>query len=129
MCRHQIILFLALTVALGAVPARLCQAQWRVDGAPVCTAANVQESATIIADGAGGAIVTWQDFRTGTSFDIYAQRVDAAGVPQWTLDGVPLCIHAEDQEYPTITSDGAGGAIVTWVDERSGNGDIYAQRV
>ena len=51
MCRHQLLPLLALTFTLGAVPT--CQAQWRVAGAPVCTAANVQAYTTIVPDGAG----------------------------------------------------------------------------
>jgi hypothetical protein len=70
----------------------------------------------------GGAIVTWEDFRSGTSNgDIYAQRVNLAGGPQWTTDGVALCTAANNQYNPTIASDGAGGAIVTWSDGRSGS--------
>jgi hypothetical protein len=36
---------------------------------------------------------------------------------------------AGDQMLPAIASDGAGGAIATWEDRRSGDFDIYAQRV
>jgi hypothetical protein len=106
---------------------------WAANGITLCTAAGHQEYPTIVSDGAGGAIVTWFDQRTGTSYvssDIYAQRVSAAGVPQWTADGVALCTAAGADQFPTITSDGAGGAIVAWYDYRSGtNYDIYAQRV
>ena len=133
MCRHQIITLLALTLVLGAGPARVSHAQWRVDGAPVCTAAKDQGGPTIISDGAGGAIILWADSRSGTSgtnYDIYAQRVDAAGAPQWTADGVAICTAAGNQNRSTLVTDGAGGAIVTWRDYRSGtNWDIYAQRV
>jgi len=45
----------------------------------VCTAANTQFSPTIASDGAGGAIVTWADFRSGTDWDIYTQRVERFG--------------------------------------------------
>src|SRR5207247_977722 len=85
----------------------------------------------IVSDGAGGAIVTWTDQRDtiATGSDIYAQRVNAAGVPQWAANGVALCTAANDQVAPTIASDGAGGAIATWTDGRSGNNDIYAQLV
>jgi hypothetical protein len=104
--------------------------QWASDGVAICAAANTQDSPTIAPDGAGGAIVTWEDLRSGTSFDIYAQRVNAAGVAQWTGDGVLLSAAANDQDTPTIVSDGAGSAIVTWQDYRSGtNFDIYAQGV
>ena len=48
---------------------------------------------------------------------------------QWQLDATPLSTAASNQEFPTIVSDGAGGAIVTWQDNRSGNYDIYVQRI
>ena len=80
-------------------------------------------------DGAGGAIVTWYDYRSGTNYDVYAQRVYSDGTAAWTTDGVSLCAAAGGQWTPQIVSDGAGGAIVTWRDYRSGTSDIYAQRV
>jgi hypothetical protein len=102
---------------------------WTADGVPLCTATNEQNSPTIAPDDAGGAIVTWQDYRNGNNNDIYVQRVNAAGTPQWTADGVALCLAAKYQFYPAIAPDGTGGAIITWRDERSGTADIYAQRV
>src|SRR5438128_1188670 len=129
MCRHRFLPLLALTLALGAGSARLSQAQWRMDGAPVCTAAYSQFYPAIVSDGAGGAIVTWDDYRSGDA-DIYAQRVDAAGALQWTADGVALCNAGNDQRSPTIVSDGAGGAIVTWFDRRSWPYyHVFAQRM
>ncbi len=123
--RYLELLFLALL--LVASPTR---AQWQFDGTPLSTAANGQFYPKIVSDGAGGAIVTWYDNRIGTNWDIYVQRVNALGVPQWTADGVALCTAAGEQSSPMIVSDGAGGAIVTWFDFRSGtNFDIYAQRV
>jgi hypothetical protein len=102
--------------------------QWMADGVALCTATGDQQSPTITSDGGGGAIVTWQDSRSGND-DIYAQRVNASGAVQWMADGVALCTATGDQQSPTITSDGGGGAIVTWQDSRSGNVDIYAQRI
>jgi hypothetical protein len=104
---------------------------WTSNGVALCTAANEQHSPTIATDGAGGAIVTWYDVRSGTSSDIYAQRVDGAGVAQWMFNGVAICAAANEQMYPTIVSDGAGGVIATWWDYRGGTGytDIYAQRI
>ncbi len=104
---------------------------WQLDGIPLCVAADDQLNPTITSDGVGGAIVTWWDFRSGTDYDIYAQRVNAAGVTQWTANGVALCTARNDQRYPVPTTDGAGGAIVAWDDIRNGGGDIdiYAQRI
>jgi hypothetical protein len=93
-------------------------------------ASEDQVYAALTGDGAGGAIVTWCDLRYSDSYNIYAQRVDAAGVVQWMLDGVSLCTATDNQWDPMIVSDGAGGAIVAWWDYRSGTScDIYAQRV
>lgn len=104
--------------------------QWSADGVPLCTATNGQAYPMIVSDGTGGAIVTWSDNRGAPVFEgIYAQRVNAAGVPQWSLDGVALCTAASNREHPQLASDGAGGAIVTWYDVRNGAWDIYAQRV
>jgi hypothetical protein len=102
--------------------------QWTANGVALCTATGGQYEPKIDSDGGGGAIVTWDDSRGG-NYDIYAQRISAGGTVQWTVDGVVLCTATGDQEYPTIAPDGAGGAIVTWQDYRSGNHDIYAQRV
>ena len=103
---------------------------WTTDGVALCTAAGDQLSPAIVSDNAGGAIITWQDFRGGTGFDIYARKISAAGTVQWTADGVALCTAAGNQWNPTIVKDGGGGAIVAWQDQRSGaNDDIYAQRI
>jgi len=75
---------------------------WAVNGLPVCTADGEQQSAQIVSDGSGGAILSWQDRRSGSHLDIYAQRIDADGTPQWTADGVPLCAAAGEQEYPKM---------------------------
>jgi len=103
---------------------------WTADGVPICTALYIQYDPTIVSDGSGGAIITWQDYRNGTDYDIYTQRVNVSGNIQWTVDGVPICTAANAQFYPTIVSDGSGGAVITWQDYRSGAGyDIYTQRV
>jgi predicted lipoprotein with Yx(FWY)xxD motif len=106
--------------------------QWTTDGVAICTASNDQILSGIISDGAGGAIITWCDYRNGTANpDIYIQRINAAGVVQWTADGVAICTSSNNQDFPVITSDGANGAFITWRDYRNGtaNSDIYSQRI
>jgi hypothetical protein len=102
---------------------------WQKGGVPICDAANDQVASTLVTDGEGGAIVTWRDLRSGTSYDIYAQRIDASGNGLWTLNGVAVCAAPNRQTDPAIAGDGAGGAVITWLDNRSGNADIYAQRL
>src|SRR3990167_2987574 len=102
--------------------------QWTKDGIPVCAVANAQNSPCIATDGAGGAIVVWQDFRR-TYADIYAQRVDGSGKTAWERSGVALCNAPGHESFPVITGNGAEGAIVAWVDTRNGNNDVFAQQV
>jgi hypothetical protein len=93
----------------------------------VCSAGGSQYLPVIASDGSGGAIIAWEDLRSG-NFDIHAQRLDASGVPRWAADGVSVCTAAGEQRHPGIVSDGAGGAIVCWHDRRNG-AFIYAQHV
>jgi len=105
--------------------------QWSVDPTannPICTQANTQEYPAITGDGSGGAIITWDDNRD-VNFNIYAQKINSSAVAQWATDGVAVCTQASAQNYPSIASDGSGGAIIAWEDGRNGKKDIYAQRI
>lgn len=102
--------------------------QWTTNGVVICNANYDQIRVNIIGDGAGGAIITWCNYTMSTG-DIYAQKVDSVGITKWTTNGVVICNATDVQDYPQIISDGAGGAIITWHDERSGNKDIYAQQI
>jgi hypothetical protein len=104
-------------------------AVWVGDGLPICKDLANQASPRAISDGAGGAIVVWEDSR-GTSKDIYAQRIDGFGTPLWTGNGVAVCNATGDQQAPVLVSDGVGGAIVAWTDNRGiAVSDVYAQRI
>jgi len=104
--------------------------QWQPGGVPICTDRKFQQELSIIADDAGGAIITWHDYRSesGTPY-VYAQRINADGEVQWEHDGVIVAGQEGYQKYPVLAGDGAGGAIIAWQDWRDGKGDIYAQRV
>jgi len=47
----------------------------------------------------------------------------------WVENGIAVCAIANKQDEPLMVSDGSGGAIVAWLDYRSGNPDVYAQRL
>jgi hypothetical protein len=103
--------------------------QWTVNGVALCTATGNQYPSRIVSDGAGGAIVAWEDFR-GASSDIYARRIGANGIAQWTANGNVVCAAADGQASLTMVETGTGSAILAWHDFRSGSSaDIYAQRV
>lgn len=83
-------------------------------------------------DGLGGMVVTWMDYRSDTSWSIYAQRVGPAGTTLWDAQGMAVRTPpiAGDATSPVIVSDMKGGVIVAWYDQRSGvKLDLYAQRV
>jgi hypothetical protein len=82
----------------------------------------------IVSDGVGGAIVVFTDNHSG-NFDIYAQRINYAGVTQWTAGGVAVCTSPGQQTSPVLATDGANGAIVAWQDGRGVTTDIYAQHL
>ncbi|MFI5371565.1 MAG: T9SS type A sorting domain-containing protein [Candidatus Eisenbacteria bacterium] len=100
---------------------------WGSSGSAVCVATGDQMDVALAGDGAGGALISWDDLRNGVDHDIYAQRMTAAGAAAWTGDGVAVCTAAADQTVPAVVSDGAGGLIVAWDDQRNANDDIYAQ--
>ena len=119
-----------VAVSLLLLPS-LLYAQWQDDGVPLCTATASQQATAAVADGAGGAFVVWTDARNGAG-DIYAQRVDAAGNPLWTVDGIAVCAASQDQSAPVIIADGTGGVIIAWHDWRNQatlNQDLYVQRL
>lgn len=96
---------------------------------PICTAKGVQSWRGSASDGAGGVLLAWADTRLD-SLDVWAQHVDAAGNPLWGPQGLLVCGAPADQDQPAITTDGAGGAIVVWRDQRGGGtGDLRAQRI
>jgi hypothetical protein len=104
---------------------------WAADGIPIATVGGIQKDPHIAPDGAGGAIMAWEDYR-GTypnNHSIFAQRVDGDGAVLWTANGVALAnLLSKDVLDPFVVSDGKGGAIVAWQDNRSFY-DIYAQRI
>ena len=106
-------------------------AQWTVNGVVICSATSEQYDSRMSSDNAGGAIVTWYDYRNLADGNIYAQRINSSGAVQWTANGIAICTQSPaNQQTPRITSDGSNGAIITWVDPRNdGNGDIYAQKI
>jgi hypothetical protein len=103
--------------------------QWTADGVPLCIEANSQSWPEMIDDGNDGFIVVWEDSRGGYDSDIYAQRIDAGGSPSWITNGVPVCTDTLSQFLPGVVTDGTGGAIVVWEDNRTGIADVYAQRL
>ena len=86
----------------------------------ICDTLNYYCNPTIISSGSSGAIIAWEGSRpTGEYtylYGVFAQKVDSLGNNLWEKNGVRVC----STDYvlfgllPTITDDGAGGAITVW---------------
>lgn len=98
-------------------------------GNPVAMNAFTQYQPSVTEDGTGGIIAVWQN-RNGSSFDIYAQRIDSNRNRMWTEAGIPICISTGTQQHPKVINDSSGGFIIVWEDKRSGSNEhIYSQKV
>jgi hypothetical protein len=105
---------------------------WTGDGVNLCTATGEQGTydIPIVPDGAGGAMVFFENMLPYTKADIYGQRVDADGTIQLFPDGMIVRSADGQQREPVAVSDDAGGAIVVWRWQTEAYTDyIYAQRV
>jgi hypothetical protein len=102
---------------------------WAVDGVPVATKVEREHSEKIVSDDHGGVFVVWEQERLDFSWDIWAQRIDSSGNAVWVSGGIPVCNVTANRINHKIQRDGEGGLFVTWQDERSGNFDIYVQRI
>ncbi|MBD3166864.1 hypothetical protein GF324_09715, partial [bacterium] len=94
-----------------------------------------QISVQSFSDGNGGAVSIWVDGRNGTS-DLYAQHVDTDGNVMWDDQGNIIAGGEGDQGNVsggggyTADTDGQGGIIAAWVDNRdTGNQNVYSQRI
>jgi hypothetical protein len=107
--------------------------RWSTGGHGLVSVPLGLEPTSILPDGEGGALIAWHDLRNGHDWDVFALRITAAGIASsgWPIGGVPVCTKPNFQIYPQMTSDGAGGCIVSWNDIRDSSSvfDIYAQRV
>ncbi|MBL7073770.1 T9SS type A sorting domain-containing protein [candidate division KSB1 bacterium] len=108
------------------------QLLWEEGGTPVCDFIGNQDHPKLIPDGSGGVYIVWHDQREDDG-DLYIQRMDGSGFPQWPDGGIGLCTLPKKQQNPRLVPDGAGGAIVIWHDNRNDPtntlADIYAQRI
>ncbi len=108
---------------------------WGVNGAPVCRLpASDQRVPLIASDGAGGAFIVWEDYRTvANGVDLYAQRLQSNGVRVWDTSGVKVCAAIRDQNNASLCSDGNGNAFVAWEDNRATSSptrpDIYMNKL
>lgn len=122
-------------------------ALWGDGGIEICTTNSFRGGASIVPDGAGGAIISFADTRNSNqspddifdNFDLYAQRINSNGDLLWTDDGVAVNTQPFNQllwgEYLQTNAtipDGNGGVIILFDDftgDNNGNSNFYAQHL
>lgn len=102
---------------------------WFSNGVLVCNSTGTQSNPKIEPDGSGGVIIAWQDKRNGLDYNVYAQRLNSAGAIQWATNGVAICTSAGSQSAVDMTSEGVGGAVIVWKDQRIASYEIYTQKI
>ena len=108
--------------------------QWSAGGSKVTDSENYISYGVLIADGTGGAFVSWVEApgNIDSAANIYAQRLDGNGNRLWGNNGVLVCDSRQEQFSSSMVADGTGGVIITWVDNRNisdTSNQIYAQRL
>src|SRR5688572_12415459 len=87
---------------------------WTLNGVEVARTASIQEMPLLVADGAGGVIIVWQDHRVfadGRSH-LFAQRFDADGNALWAANGIRVSPSSASQHGAVIASRAGGGAVI-----------------
>jgi hypothetical protein len=103
---------------------------WDTSGISASSLTENKIIAGIVPDGAGGAILGWQQSFSVSGY-LVAQRVDSSGNLLWGNEG-ELVVPQSRVNVPKLVSDRAGGAIFVWRDVRDSGTtgeDLYVQRL
>ena len=85
---------------------------------------------TVAMDADGDIVTVWQsDDGVGNGLGVFAQRFDAAGLPQGSVFRVNTTV-AEDQQRPIVAMDNDGNFVVVWESylQDGSQWGVYAQR-
>ena len=100
-------------------------ALWENDGIAVVSQTRQQSFPKLAVANSNDIYVIWEDFRSGSNLDLYAQRVDASGNPLWDETGLLICGDGGDQQAASIAVNLSGGIFAVWKDGRDYADDIY----
>jgi hypothetical protein len=108
------------------------QAQWSDDPAANLVIAdrdNEQVQAKLAATADGGFYVSWFDNAAG-GYDVYLQRLDAAGSEQWPHNGIEIADRdfSSTEDYG-LDIDADGNALLAFRYESGGTPQVLAQKV
>jgi hypothetical protein len=108
--------------------------QWDENGLLLVSENLAQNEPWVTASEDGNWIISWMDFRNDEveyyNNDIYAQKINSSGQKLWLPEnGVRICDEDGRQDWMTHVTDGNGGALFLWADQRNDSWDMFAQHI
>lgn len=100
---------------------------WTLNGIPIANAEGDEIQNTMLPDGQGGMILAYVLDFVGEK-NIYAKRFDANGNMVWAQP-LELATAPGEQSGVRLAALSGGDFVFTWMDKRSDDPDIYAQKV
>ncbi len=102
---------------------------WGKNG-KVCSVKEGIQSIPQMINSGSSLILSWTN-EINNNRDVYVQKYDRTGKPQWIAGGLPIIRMNGDQFGQRLISDNHNGAIIAWLDRRTASvtGNIYSQRV
>ncbi|MCP4580213.1 MAG: T9SS type A sorting domain-containing protein [candidate division Zixibacteria bacterium] len=103
---------------------------FELPGLKVVDDPDVQQRPNACSDMRGGMVLCWEDYRSGSRQDPYAQRIDRNGNIMWDSNGIPIILHPNEQFDVKLKTNSTGYTIFAWTDVRGTQGiptEVYAQ--
>ena len=121
-----------LAALLVLATAGTAHGQWSDNPATnlvIADASGEQVQVKVVSTADGGCYVSWFDNSTG-GYDVFLQRLSAAGVEQWAQGGVLVADRSfsSTQDYG-LAVDTAGNALLAFRDDSDANDQIAAAKV
>lgn len=89
---------------------------WDASGIPLVSLVNDQDVSNFLYNDA--IYMVWEDYRSGSNYDVYMQKYDDFGNEIWQTNGLPIITNNSDQVSPYLDSDGSQ-YMVFWSDRES----------
>jgi hypothetical protein len=102
---------------------------WAKNGNLVCNYNSFQSDAKLVISSTDKCIISWQDSRDSSDYDIYAQILDNSGNFLWQTNGTAIMNTNIATHSHISLSDGKNGLISIWYENRYGDNDIVATRL
>lgn len=100
---------------------------WIENGIPIANGPGDEVQNTMLPDGQGGMMIGYTHTHLGQS-DVYVKHFNANSVMTWA-NPLELAVAPLNQYGVRMAALDAGEFVFTWTDNRTGDNDIYAQKI